>query len=244
MKEQSLKSLIVQLIWGIAVNFLIGALMYTLSVPWLAIVGAVFFFCLTFGGIYALNRRIIKLLWSGWFGGCYYTFPVEENPKLWVKAKHSFKYLGVSSTTILDQFREWVESLPQNSNFEFHFLLMDPQAKALPNQEAYRRDRPSTDVEVQQECNITRHKIQTSIEALKALEVYKKGRLKIKLYDEFIPWWVYIFDEGSGYVGILERGKSSLNSPVLILKKHPKFTTIFDAFAKTWERMWENAKDV
>jgi hypothetical protein len=241
MTEQSLKWLAWQLLIGIATSFIVGALMGALTFAWMAILGALIVLCLCLVVIYTKNKRLIKLLLSGWFGGCYYTFPTEENPRLWAKAEHSIKYLGISSATIIDKFRDWAESLPQSSTLESEFLLMSPEAKALPEQEAYRLGRSTEDSEVAMQVSITKQRIHTSIQALKALDIYRKGRLKIRLYDEVVPWWIYIIDDKKAFIGVLEKGKSSLDAPVLILNKHPRFSSIFDAYHKNWGRMWGHA---
>jgi hypothetical protein len=78
---------------------------------------------------------------------------------------------------------------------------------------------------------------------LKGLDLYRRGRLKIRVYDEFVPWWIYIFDDRVAQIGILEKGKSGYNSPAMVLKKHDRYGSPFEAFANTWQRMWDAAKD-
>jgi hypothetical protein len=240
-KEQNLGGLLQQIAIGIASSFVIIVIINALTIPWLGVLSGVVVLVVVSLIIYRRNERLIKLLRSGWSPGCYYTFPAEENPKIWTQAQLSFKYLGISGATILERFRDWTQNLPQNSPLEFKLLLMNPDAQAIPAQEAFRLALSQQDPKVIQDVNVTRKKIQTSIEALKALDIYSRGKLKIKLYDELIPWWIYIFDDAKAYVGVLESGKSSLDSPVLMLKKHHRFSNIFDSFEMNWDRMWEQA---
>ncbi|MEW6376156.1 MAG: hypothetical protein AB1502_10265, partial [Thermodesulfobacteriota bacterium] len=102
----------------------------------------------------------------------------------------------------------------------------------------------ANDPQVIQEVEPVKKRILSSIEMLKTLEIYREGRLKIRTYDEFIPWWMYVLDEEEIFLGILPKGKSGLDSPLLIMKENKKHTTLFDAFMSTWERLWSNAKDV
>ena len=122
-------------------------------------------------------------------------------------------------------------------------MLMNPEGKAIIEQESHKLGLPSGDVVVANEVEIARGIIRTTILQLKGLELYQKQKLKIRLYDEFIPWWLYVFDNRKAYVGILEKGKSGRESPVLILKKNDQYASAFDAFEMTWERMWGQAKD-
>ena len=44
--------------------------------------------------------------------------------------------------------------------------------------------------------------------------------------------------------GILEKGKRGIDSPVVIIGKNDLYTSPFDAFKNTFDRMWINAKKI
>ena len=204
------------------------------------------------GGVIVYFRkyhRKYKLLKSG-LEGYYYSFPLEENPKVWTQVRHDFKYLGISSDSILEPFRVWINSLPFNDQKRFQFLLMDPEAEALKSQICHEKGidpndlTPELEKEISSEIRVIQSRIRSAVKVLQNTRHYKEDRLKIKLYNEFIPWWMYIFDNEKIFVGILKKGERSSNAPLLIMSKNKHYTSIFDAFFNYWNSLWEKAKDV
>lgn len=231
-----IRDFIVNILAGIATggiivshNLLLGIIIFILMV----IVGTIYL-------VFIKYERLIKVIWSG-AQGYYYSFPPEENPKVWKETKEIFKYMGVSSDAILLYFKEWVGSLPSSSPCKFYFLLANPEGESLKRQIAHQKNLPMDDERVINEVAVIQERIRTSIMSLKNLEISKN--IEIKIYDEFIPWWMYILDEKKIYLGILPKGQSGLYSPVLVMKQTIKYTTIFDSFSATWDRMWEKATD-
>lgn len=228
------------------VNAAVNLLLFRSNIPGVpaAIFPALGVFFLTLFILLRKNLRFLKLLWSGWMGGCYYTFSAEENRKVCLQAKKCFKYLGVTGDTFSRDCVGWVQNLPPGSPLEFHLLLMNHQANALPTQEAHKLNLDPGHPDVAAQVKLTQARIHTTLMELKGLDLYRRGRLKIRLYDEFIPWWLYIFDGRVAFVGILERGKDGRQSPVMTLKKHPQYGSPFEAFQSTWERLWNSATPV
>ena len=205
-----------------------------------------------FGAVFAYlgkYHRKFKLFKSG-IEGYYYSFPLEENPRVWAQVRHDFKYLGISTDSILEPFRAWINSLPANDQKVFHFLLMDPDARALKNQICHEKGIHSEDLtpeierEVSSEMEVAQSRIRSAVKVLQNTRHYKQGRLKIRFYDEFVPWWMYVFDEEKVLLGILKKGKRSANAPLLIMSKNKHYTSIFDAFFTYWNSLWENGRDV
>lgn len=213
--------------WGIAAFIIIG--------------GAIFYF--------RKYHRKYKLLKSG-LEGYYYSFPLEENPKVWKEVVHDFKYLGISSDSILESLRAWLSSLPQDDQKRFHLLLMDPEASALKYQICHekgidtREMNPEIEKEIEAEIEAVKERIRSAIKILKNTRQFKIGKLKIRLHDKFIPWWMYIFDDEKLLLGILKKGERSSNAPLLVARKIKNYTSIFDAFFTYWNSLWETAKDV
>ncbi len=242
-----LRDLLVNILSGLAGGALVGIFSGKL---WLGIL----FFCiilsvLFFFWLWKKHERIIKLIITG-TAGYYYSFDLDENPKVWKEAKRSFCYLGISSDSILERFRQWIETNPVSS---YRILLMKPASKSLKRQEAFQKGH-DLDVKLEElpkearktldeAVEATTQRINSAIAILKNSSPYKDGRMKIKVYDEFTPWWVYLIDEHKAYVGILEKGKRGSDSPVVIIEKNKKYTSPFDAFKNNWERIWQNAID-
>lgn len=98
--------------------------------------------------------------------------------------------------------------------------------------------------ELKAKVEAAKERITSAVNTLKTMPIYKKGRLKICLYDEFVPWWMYIFDGRKIYLGILPKGERGLKSPVIIMNKNERFLSPFDAFRNTFDRMWKDAVEV
>jgi hypothetical protein len=187
-------------------------------------------------------RRMFKVLSSG-ARQYYFTFPTSQNSKVWKESSRSLYYLGVSADSIgLREFIDYINGLPQSSSQAFRFLLMDPASSALAQQRAHQKDKNPTDPEIAAEVEADRTRIQSSIALLKTSYAYKNGRLQIKLYNEFVPWWMYVVNEEKLFLGVLPKGDSGRDAPVLIMEHNRKYPSIFDPFFKMWERLWDEAK--
>ncbi|RLI52883.1 MAG: hypothetical protein DRP09_16985, partial [Candidatus Thorarchaeota archaeon] len=241
MKEITLKGWIWEIILAMAGDVVASAIISRhFSLYW----GIAAFIAI--GGIIVYTRkyhRKLKLLKSG-LEGYYYSFPLEENPKVWREVSHDFKYLGISSDSILEAFRSWINSLPQTDQKKFYFLLMDPEAEALRYQICHEKGvnpkemTPEVKEEIEAEIEAVKERIRSAIKILKNTNHFKTGRLKIKLYDAFTPWWMYIFDNKKLFLGILKRGERSSNAPLLMIHKLKNYTSVFDAFYTYWNSLW------
>ena len=237
-------NVVASLIGGVIAGFFTGQL-------WIGMLSAsaivVIFF---FGWLWKKYERMIKLLISG-NAGYYFSFDLEENPKVWQEAKNSFCYLGISSDSILEHFRGWIEKSPLTS---YRILLMKPDSKSLKLQEAFQQGQdintklenllPDAKQSIQQAADATSKRIISAIAVLKNTASFKNERMELRLYDEFIPWWMYVLDDRKAYIGILERGRRGSESPVMVMKKNDRYTCPFDAFKNNFERLWEKADRV
>jgi hypothetical protein len=126
---------------------------------------------------------MIKLILSA-NAGYYYSFDLDENPKVWQEVKRSFCYLGISSDSILEHFRYWIDKHPIPS---YRILLMEPDSESLKRQEAYQK---SHDLDVNLEdltqeakkyidetTAATSQRIKGAISILKNTVPYKDGRI-------------------------------------------------------------------
>lgn len=199
--------------------------------------------------IWRRYARTIKLILAT-HPGYYYSFGHKENDLVINEAQKSFCYLGISSDSILEIFRQRVSKSTISC---YRILLMKLDSPSLIKQEAFRKGYDlSVDFatipsaiqhEIQAEAAATTTRIKGAIEVLKNMAIYKDGRLKLKLCDEFLPWWMYLIDDHTTYIGVLEKGKRGDQSPVMKLEKNSKYVGPFDAFQNNFERLWREAKD-
>jgi hypothetical protein len=240
-----LRDLLVNFLSGLAGGALVGIFSGRI---WLGIVSFCIILTVLFSfWIWKKYERMIKLILSA-NAGYYYSFDLDENPKVWQEAKRSFCYLGISSDSILEHFRYWIDKHPISS---YRILLMKPDSESLKRQEAYQKgydiDIKLEDLTQEAKKSIdeataaTSQRIKGAISILKNTGPYKDGRMEIKLYNEFSPWWIYLIDDRKAYVGILEKGKRGSDSPVLVIGKNEVYTSPFDAFKNNFNRMWINA---
>ncbi len=199
--------------------------------------------------IFKKYDRIFKLIKSG-ASGYYYSYNQEKDSAgVYKDAGNSFYYLGVSGGSILEHFSNWSK---QHSHInDYKFLLMNPEGRMLKKQVAFEQGVGlDTDIDsletnlvktIEEKTLAEKTRIQSSIKILKTLPAYKEGKLHIRLCDQFIPWWIYLFDEEKIYIGILEKGKRGYDSPLMVLKKIQGFSSPFTLFKNSWENMWAEA---
>lgn len=196
-------------------------------------------------------KRLFKLI-NGGATGYYYSFDLGENPKVFSEVEKSFYYLGISTNSILEYFRQWISA--NNAQKTYLFLLMDPDSPAIKRQVAFEKG-VSLDTElssinaqlsqmIEDAVEAEKKRILSAIEVLKNLPPFKEGKLRIRLHSEFIPWWMYIIDDKKIYLGILEKGKRGQDSPVMMISKHHDFSSLFDPFKNTWDKLWAEATEV
>lgn len=237
---------------GLAGGALIGVLSHK---RWLGIIFGLFFIVSVGYLLLSKYKRLFKLI-KACDPGYYYSFDLAENSKVYSEVKNSFCYLGISANSILELFRKWISESPLVNNY--FFLLMNPESAKLKQQIAFEKgvsldtklnahwsaSNPQLSQIIEDQFEAEKKRIQSAIKVLKNLSIYKEGKLKIRLYDELIPWWMYLIDDKKIYLGILEKGRRGQESPVMIMTKHPDFPSPCDTFKNTWDRMWADADKV
>ena len=243
-------NLIANLVWLILASFaaLIGALA---NRPWVKVLSFALFVLLGFSFyLWRKYRRRIRLVMAG-KAELHYTFELDENPAVWQESKRTLSYLGISGDSILEPLRVWVET---KQGLNYRFLLVDPSSGNLPAQEAFRmgygfeRNIDALPAEVRaaitEAVGATRSRIVSAIAVLKTTTPFKTARMEIRLHNEFIPWWMYIVDDRKSWVGILEKGKRGIDSPVVVFSKNDEYGGPLDGFMNNYERIWKNAKRI
>lgn len=204
---QSIKSLPKDIIINLVTSIL-GSLLIS-SIPWF-LAGKVRLSILLFGLLmiaipyllFTKYKRLFKLIKAG-MDGYYYSFDLSENRKIFHETQSSFCYLGISSNSILEDFRKWTDE--STSINKYLFLLMDPESPALKKQIAYEKG-ISLDTNIsslntqlfqiiEHEVEVEKKRIYSAIEVLKNLLPFRNGKLSIRLHKEFIPWWMYLLDD-------------------------------------------------
>lgn len=137
----------------------------------------------------------------------------------------------------------------QGKDVKYKFLLLNPDKEdALKNQEAYRHgykdinklDKTQKE-KLLKDVEITKSNILGSVQKIK-----NSGcpSAEIKYYEDFSPWWQYLFNGNKLFVGLLEPGKDGRKSPLVIFEKDDRYYTLFDTYETHWNRIWENAAKV
>ena len=250
---QSIKSLPRDIIINLVTSLFVSALISL--IPWI-LAGKIRFSIVLFGVLiisipyllFTKYKRLFKLIKAG-MDGYYYSFDLSENRNVFHETQSTFCYLGISSNSILEDFRKWTEESPLVNTYSF--LLTNPESSALKRQIAYEKgvsldtNLSSLNTQLSQaiehEVETEKRRINSAIEVLKNLLPFKNGKLRIRFHNEFIPWWMYIVDDKKIYLGILERGKRGQDSPAMVISKNPDFPSPFDPFKNTWDRMWADA---
>jgi hypothetical protein len=250
---QSYNSFLIDFAINLAVNLIVAAVVGGVSAKlWAGLICFVVLFSVA-GVIIILTRyrRLFKLIKSG-ATGYHFSFGLDESMAVFTTPKNSFYYLGISAGSIFEALRRMLAT--HSSIKHCRLLLMAPDSKSLPRQIAFEKDVSiETDIDslspflrktIDEEVAAEREKIKGLIEALLALPAHREGRLEIRLYDQFAPWWMYIIDTQNLYLGILEKGSRGTDCPVMMLKKVQGFASAFDSFMNLWNSIWVNARPV
>ncbi|MBI4337014.1 MAG: hypothetical protein HY683_04205 [Chloroflexi bacterium] len=183
-----------------------------------------------------------KVLFGSGFAEYIFTYPTEENKRVWPRTKRSLRYLGVSAGSIgLDDFLRWANGLPADSPLRISFLLMDPKGATLAARAAHQKDRAPGDPSLAQAVEADRQKIRANVAVLKTSLPYQAGKMEIRLYDEFLPWWMYFLDDEEAVIGVLPKGHPGIDAPVMVLRRNRRYPSPYDAFDKLWDTLWEKA---
>lgn len=195
--------------------------------------------------LYRKYRRFFKLRGAG-VTGYYYTFEDAENKEVFSKCKRSFRYVGISGASFFRFFKEWQETRP---DVTARLLLADPTSANLERQVGFREgvgleEEPSLNLSgrINEAAETERKRIALGIAQIKGLDALKKGQVDVRLHDEFLPWWMYIIDDETIYLGILEKGKDGSKSPVIVITKIEGHPSPFDVFYNLWVVLWLKAK--
>jgi hypothetical protein len=195
-----------------------------------------------------LQKDRISLLFSG-ISKFYRSFPQELNQGVFKQVQNEYCYLGITFSSVLNAFRAWHDS-ELKGNVRIRLLLTDPEATdVLEFQARYERDLFGRSLSAEEQRfvsdSVTRVKnaSQLTLSTLATLSPRAPG-IEVRLHREKLRKWMHAVDGQQLYVGMLRKGETGLQSPVIVLKpRHGKWS-IFNHYLEEFESIWENAKEV
>lgn len=218
-----------------------------------ALLIGIFFFIMT---VLVLWEKYLKRIWRIFQAGIKtYYFTFTEDEEIWDETTDCFSYLGISAGSIIKDFEYWLnleKMAARRNKIKFQFLLIDPNGNALKSHICFMHNFNENELNnsnvatVAQELPIEKQAIVANTKKLK--EIFSRFNIsnyEIRYYDTFVPWWMYLINNETAYVGFYEKGEfENLASVVLVLKRNKKYPNPFSGFQCFWEKLWEKAKTV
>lgn len=172
-------------------------------------------------------------------------FGVEKNRKVFAQVEREYCYLGVSFTSVLPSYRDWVENGKARQRTT-RLLLADPEAAErlwmlachergyAPGQLDDRQRQ-----EVESAAVATAAAIRTTLASMAAFNAAGVP-VEVRLHQEKLNVWMHRVDGELMYVGMLRPRESGLHGPVLELARRRAWS-VFDHFSDEWESAWQAA---
>lgn len=193
-----------------------------------------------------LQKDRLSILFSG-ISKFYSSFSPALNEAVFQQVQSEYCYLGITFSSVLSAFRAWHDS-ELKGNVHIRLLLTDPEAtELLEFQARYERDlfQPSLSVEEKRFIAETVERVKSATEfTLKTVETLppRAPKVEVRLHRERLREWVHIVDKKHLYLGMLRKGETGLQSPVIVMQpRHGKWT-VFNHHLEKFESIWENAK--
>jgi len=195
-------------------------------------------------------KHRLQIVRSG-MQGYYKTLSLDEGFAYWKETETSFGYLGITGASISEYIRGFLHR-EKDHDMNYRFLLMDPNGEAIKRQVAYKKGydfkaiSPEQKTAIDQEIEIEKKRFDLTLQELKSADQYPK-RLKIRIFNEFLPWWMYLIDEKKIIVGFMKNGQFLLRdeqaAAVLTSHKNPQICNLYTSFRMNFERIWESARE-
>jgi len=179
----------------------------------------------------------------------YTTFPIQQGPAYWHDSKHEFAYWGVTGASIQEELHTLLVQ-DRGEVRVYRFLLMSPEGNAMKEQLAFKSGvnlhnaSPDQIQRIEHERDVARRRLDATIAVLKNSPAFAAGRLEIRLFDEFLPWWAYVLDNRRMIIGLLRYGQEVGEGPAAVVEKNPQDHNLFDAFHQNFERVWRSSRTV
>jgi hypothetical protein len=201
------------------------------------------------GAFYSSTLRLRIQVFRSGLTAFYMPFPAADGPPFWRRTADEFVYWGVTGATISALLRNLLAD-EMGSRRKYRVLLMAAKGSALREQVAFMKglhlDKAGAVQlrEIDKECAVARTRLKATLAILKNSAACREGRMEIRLFDEFLPWWIYILDGSSMVVGVLKFGQESGEQAAAVVKRSPTRSTLFDAFNGNFDRVWRTGHRV
>ena len=200
--------------------------------------------------LYASLKHRVWVMGSG-VVAYYRTFPVSEGPHYWTSAQKEFVYWGVTAGSILEELRSTL-SREVDTGRHYRLLLLSADGRGMREQVAFKKGYDFLSMSqaereaVEEECKVEQQRLLATITVVKSLPPYAivPRRLEIRVFDEFLPSWMYMIDQQTVLLGILQFGQQVGDQPTAVLKRHPSHHNLFTTMHENLERVWRGAKPV
>jgi hypothetical protein len=199
---------------------------------------------------YRMARLRLRVFRSGVvaYSDC---FAFSSGPGYWVETAEELLYWGITGASIVEPLRSFLHDESGDSR-RYRFLLMSTSGNAIREQIAFKKGfpifgrSPAEDQSIDAEITVENQRLQATIAVLKATRAYRASpsRLEIRLYDEFLPWWMYVLDRKRLVVGILRSRQEVGEQAAAIVAKNDNQVTLFESFYENAERVWRAARPV
>lgn len=199
---------------------------------------------------YSFTKHRLQVFSSG-VNAYFKEFSVALGRSHWEQARQEFAYWGVTGASIQEELRAFFHGERGNS-VKYRFLLMSSRGGAIREQIAFKRGFPPSgrsaeqDASIDAEVNVEQQRFNSTVAVLKSTAASQSTpcRLEIRVYDEFLPWWVYVIDRQQVIVGVLRAGQEVGDQPAAVLTRNARDVTLFECFYENFERVWRSATAV
>jgi hypothetical protein len=205
-------------------------------------------FVLTF--IIEHQKDRVTVLFSG-IKRYYTSFELSENAGVFDRVHKSYKYYGISFESVKPAFSNWY-LYGRRGTSKIQILLADPDVKddeILKFQARYEIDAFQDHLTPEQQERIDRivERAKQAISSTLATLATLPGSdtdIEVRLHRNRTRRWTHEVDDELLYLGMLKRGESGMNSPVLLLKRPQKHWTLFNHHHDGWEGLWQASRPV
>jgi hypothetical protein len=168
-------------------------------------------------------------------------FPEHRSIEVMDDVQDSYMYLGVSLDTVSNALANWFENHPHKGRVRIRLLLTDPEAPEVwVRQPAYERKPGTPEAELEAVAADWRKAQAVALRKVSALPGVKEP-VSLCYHREALHEFMHLVDGDQLYVGLLRRGVSNRECPVVVLKKRGDIS-LFHHYADWFEFLWEQGR--
>ncbi len=167
----------------------------------------------------------------------YPKFDIPENLIVWRRARHKYRYVGVSGATFLSEFRAFT-TRPENglTGTSIQILLLMPRPELVLESHMHEtgREIELTDPSAALTCRRIRDTASTYLS-------FPNLNIEVRFYSEICRYWAHIVDDSEVYLSPLLHRETGLRSMVLRLTGGTRKNLLVRFYVDEFERIWRNA---